>query len=70
MLTSYTRRRQWEAKVQAIEIWNLLAQAMGDGKGTPKQEQAEQRMKGSLQPKANVKMSTPEAVLKMAGVKL
>lgn len=32
LIGAYIRRKRWEAKIQAFEIWKLLGEAMADGK--------------------------------------
>jgi hypothetical protein len=36
MTDAYARRKRWEARLLAVEIWNLLGEAMDNGKKTKK----------------------------------
>jgi hypothetical protein len=47
LLDAYVRRKQWEAKLLALEVWDLLGKAMNkskDGKGKTEKVSAGQFM--------------------------
>jgi hypothetical protein len=33
LIAAFARRKRWEARTLAMEIWNVLGEAMSEGKG-------------------------------------